>query len=149
MKIIFALFFYHLLLVVSGVYVRFCWADCSICEIHYIWMDVSLFGLIGGCIYCIRSLYLQYCVKKEWDNRWVIWHIIRPFVSTLCGAISLLFVKAGLLLFEASSVETQNHYGIYALAFIAGLNVDNFIKKIESIFKEIAGIQESRTSREK
>lgn len=149
MKIIFALFLYHLLLIISGVYVRFFWENCSFSEINSIWVEVSLFGLIGGCIYCIRSLYLQYCVKKEWDNRWVIWHIIRPFVSMLCGAISLVFVKAGLLLFEASSAETQNHYGIYALAFIAGLNVDNFIKKIESIFKEIAGIQESRTSREK
>ena len=149
MKIVIALFVYHLLLVVSGAYFRFYWNNCSMCQINSIWIDVSLFGLIGGCIYCTRSLYLQYCVKKEWDNRWVIWHIIRPFVSTICGAVSLLFVRAGLLVFQAAPAETPSHYGIYALAFIAGLNVDNFIKKIESIFKEIAGIQETRTSGEK
>ena len=55
-------------------------------------------------------------------------------MSAICGVISLLFVKSGLLLFEASLTGSQSHYGIYALAFIAGLNVDNFIKKIESIF---------------
>ena len=70
-------------------------------------------------------------------------------MSAICGVISLLFVKSGLLLFEASLTGSQSHYGIYALAFIAGLNVDNFIKKIESIFKEFSGIQPARTSREK
>ncbi len=148
MKIIFGLFFYHLLLVGLGLYARF-WRDNSLYEFNSLWMDVGLFGLTGGCTYCIRSLYLQYCVKQEWDNKWVVWHVVRPFVSTVCGVVSLVFVKSGLLMLEASSIETQSHYGIYALAFIAGLNVDNFIKKIESIFKVIAGIQETRASGEK
>ena len=149
MTIIFTLFFYHITLISLGLYLYFKFGDNSFFEFQSIWLEVTLFGLIGGCTYCIRGLYLQYCVKEKWDNRWIVWHIIRPFVSSICGVISLLFVKAGLLLFEASHTESQNYYGIYALAFIAGLNVDNFIKKIESIFKEFSGIQQTRASREK
>ena len=145
----FLLFAYHLLLIALGLSVYFLRDACSFCGFNPIWLNVSLFGLIGGALYCIRSIYIQYCVKSEWDNRWIVWHVLRPFASTICGAVSLLFVRAGLLLFEAPFTETQSSYGIYALAFIAGLNVDNFIKKLESIFREIVGIRESRMSGEK
>jgi len=53
------------------------------------------------------------------------------------------------LLFGISSAESSYNYGVYALSFVAGLNVDNFIKKVESTFKEIAGIRKSRISEEK
>lgn len=149
MKVIFALFSYHVTLIASGLYGRLVCCTSDFCENFSIWLDVSLIGLSGCCAYCMRALYLQYCVKKEWDNRWIVWHIIRPFVGTICGVVSLLFVKAGLLIFEASSVEASNRYGIYALAFIAGFNVGNFLKKIDSLFKEITGIQETRASGEK
>ena len=147
MTTIFALFFYHFSLISLGLYAHFCANSFPFNKVESVWTNVVLFGLTGGCIYCLRALYIQYCLKKEWDNKWIVWHIIRPFVSAICGVISLLFVKAGLLLFVASYVETQNHYGIYALAFIAGLNVDNFIKKIEAVFEEIAGIRQTRISK--
>ena len=131
-----------------GLYVRFGWDNYVLWGFSSIWLDVSLFGLAGGSVYCLRGLYFHYCVKKDWDNVWFVWHVIRPFVSTVCGAVSLVFVKAGLLLFGEASIEMQNHYGVYALAFIAGLNVDNFVKKIELVFKEAIGIKQTRTSGE-
>ena len=105
MKIIFSLFFYHLCLIFLGIYI-FC-KNYGINECKSVWLSVLLAGLIGGCTYCIKGLYTQYCVKKEWDNRWVVWHIIRPFISTICGGVSLLFIKAGLLLFAVSNAEIQ------------------------------------------
>lgn len=147
---IFSLFFYHLFLIIGGLWIYCSFDIYSFCKIESIWLNVSLFGLTGGCIYCIRGLYIQYCVKRKWDNRWCVWHIIRPFVSAVCGVISLLFVKAGLLLFGISEFNTtQSHYVVYALSFIAGLNVDNFIEKIESIFKELIGIQKTRVSKDR
>ena len=131
-----------------GLYVRFGWDNYVLWGVSSIWLDVSLFGLAGGSVYCLRGLYFHYCIEKDWDNIWVVWHVIRPLVSTVCGAVSLVFVKAGLLLFGGASIEMQNHYGVYALAFIAGLNVDNFVKKIELIFKEAIGIKQTRTSGE-
>ena len=146
MKIIFTLFFYQVILISLGLYLFFQFDNCSFCKFQPIWLHVVLLGMIGGNTYCIRSLYLQYCVKKEWDNRWIVWHITRPVVSAICGFISLIFLKAGFLLFEVSTSESHSYYGIYALTFIAGFNVDNFIKKIESIFKETLGIQQTRAS---
>ena len=146
---IYGLFCYHLFLIGLGLYVRFGWDNYALWKFNSIWSDVSLFGLAGGSVYCLRGLYLHYCVEKDWDNVWFLWHLARPFVSTVCGVVSLVFVKAGLLLFGGASIEMQNHYGVYALAFIAGLNVDNFVKKIELIFKEAIGIEQTRTSGEK
>ena len=147
--VIYALFCYHLSLMGLGLYIRFGWGNYVLWGVSSIWLDVSLFGLAGGSVYCLRGLYFHYCVEKDWDNVWFVWHLTRPFVSTVCGVVSLVFVKAGLLLFGGASVEMQNHYGVYALAFIAGLNVDNFVKKIELIFKEAVGIEQTRTSGEK
>ena len=102
MKIIFGIFLYHLTFIGLAIYTRFFWVDSLALAVDFIWIDASLFGLLGSTVYSSRSLYLQYRVKKEWDDRWIVWHIIRPFVSTICGLISLLFIKAGFLLFDAS-----------------------------------------------
>lgn len=93
----------------------------------------TLMGGVGGVIYCLRGVYLNYSVKKNWDSTWEPWYYIRPIVSLLCGVISYIFLKAGLLVLESNQNSDSSDLGFLALAFIAGLNVDNFVKKIESI----------------
>jgi hypothetical protein len=105
-------------------------------------------GGIGGVLYCLRGVYLNYSVKKQWSNDWLPWYFIRPIVSIICGGISYLFLKAGLLVLEAQTEDSSSHLGFYALALIAGLNVDKFIAKIEDIAQATWGIQKSRTSRD-
>ena len=149
MKIVLAVFLYHLALVAMAVFARFFWMDSLASDIDPVWVDVSLLGLLGCVVYCMRALYVHYCVRKDWENSWVPWHLIRPFVGSICGAISLVFVKAGLLLLAAdpASASPRFHYGVYAVAFIAGLNVENFVEKIESVAREVMGIRKSRASR--
>ena len=106
-----------------------------------------LLGGFGGVLYCFRGMYLNYCVKDNWSNRWIPWYIIRPIVSTMCGGVSFLFLKAGLLVLEAQKNVDSSNLGFYAFALIAGLNVDNFIKKIENISETTWGISKSRTSK--
>lgn len=106
-----------------------------------------LLGGFGGVLYCLRGMYLSYCVKDNWSNKWILWYIIRPLVSTMCGGISFLFLKAGLLVLEAQKNADSSNLGFYAFALIAGLNVDNFIKKIEDIAETTWGIGKSRTSK--
>ncbi len=140
---------FHIFIIVGvGVCVFLPSKICLVNEINSIWVKSALISLVGGSTYCLRGLYMQYCVKGEWDNRWILWHIIRPVVSTVCGVISLLFVKAGLLLVQASASEDQSYYGTYIIAFMAGLNVDGFMEKIESIFKELVSMKKSRMSSE-
>jgi len=87
-------------------------------------------------------------VKKQWSNEWYPWYIIRPFVSILTGGVSFLFLKAGLLVLEAQTEASSSNFGFYALAFIAGLNVDKFISKIEDLAQATWGIEKSRASKD-
>jgi hypothetical protein len=66
----------------------------------------------------------------------------------ICGGISALFLKAGLIVLESKQIQDSSSLVFYTLAFIAGLNVDNFIKKIEEISKTTFGIRASRVARE-
>ncbi len=105
-----------------------------------------LMGGLGGITYCLRGVYLNACVKKNWDKDWHAWYYIRPIVSLICGGISYIFLKAGLLVLEAQKNTNATNLGFLALAFIAGLNVDKFIAKIEDIAQASWGIKKSRTA---
>lgn len=100
----------------------------------------------GGCLYCFRAIYRNKCVKKNWDPDWHLWYFIRPVTSTIAGAISYLFLKAGLLVLESSTNAGSSEMGFFALAFIAGFNVDKFFTKIEEIAKAVWGIDKTRSS---
>ena len=105
-----------------------------------------LTGGIGGVLYGIRSIYINKSVKGSWETNWHVWYYLRPIVSLVTGGISYLVIKAGLLVLEANLNEDSSHYGIYALALIAGLNVDRFLSKIEDLAKATWGIEKSRSS---
>lgn len=101
---------------------------------------------VGGAMYCFRAIYLNKCVYKRWDPDWHVWYFIRPLTSTIAGAVSYLFLKAGLLILESSSNAGASEIGFFALAFIAGFNVDKFVAKIEEVAKAVWGIEKSRSS---
>lgn len=106
-----------------------------------------LFGGLGGCTYCLRGVYLNACVRRTWDATWLPWYVIRPLVSLILGGVSYLFVKSGLLLFGATEQPEASQLGIWAVAFLAGLNVDKFVAKIEAVGQTVWGLEPSRQSR--
>jgi len=106
-------------------------------------------GLIGGITYCLRAVYLNSCVRGTWDEKWGIWYFLRPVVSLITGFVSYIFLKAGLLVLDASTPPDSVNYGFLALAFIAGLNVDKFLNRIESIAESSWGIDKSNVAKEK
>jgi Kef-type K+ transport system membrane component KefB len=106
-----------------------------------------LIGGTGGVLYCFRGVYLNHSVKDQWSDKWIVWYLIRPIVSMICGGISYIFLKAGLLVPEAQKESDASNLGFYALAFIAGMNVDNFIGKLEDLADSTWGIKKSRSSK--
>lgn len=106
-----------------------------------------LFGGLGGATYCLRGVYLNACVRKQWDIGWLPWYLLRPIVSLVLGGVSYLFVKAGLLLMGAGQDQANSLLGIWAVSFIAGLNVDRFLAKIEDLGSAAWGIEPSRQSK--
>lgn len=139
-----------MLLVLSGslFYLKFC-NQLDFFSNFETLLGCILIGGIGGNVYCLRAVYLQACVKKEWDENWIVWYVLRPILSIIVGGVSYLFIKAGLVLFNSSGQSEINQLSIWSLAFLSGLNVDNFIKKIESIGETVWGISPSRVSSKK
>lgn len=118
------------------------WADLRV------GLMCAAIGTTGGCLYCLRAVYLNRCVRQTWSDRWAPWYLIRPVVSTCCGGVSFLFLKAGLLVLESGTKSDASEIGFYALALVAGLNVDKFVAKIEDVAQAVWGIDHSRTRKE-
>jgi len=120
-----------------------------------LWLDsfslvyqCALIGAVGGIVYCLRAVYLNRSVRKSWDTNWTIWYLIRPVVSLIIGLVAFVFLKAGLLILDAEQGAFSSSYGFLALSFIAGLNVDGFVVRIEDIARSSWGIRPSRASEE-
>ena len=111
-----------------------------------IFVRCTLVGVVGGILYCLRAVYINKCVRKSWDKDWEVWYYLRPITSGISGLVSCIFLKAGLLVLEAAPKTEAISFGYLAVAFIAGYNVDNFLKKLESIASSAWGIGKSRAS---
>ena len=116
---------------------------------HVLVARCALVGGIGGVLYCMRGIYRNRCIHDCWDPKWRVWYYLRPPVSVITGAASYLFLRAGLLVLDAASTPDGVTYGYLALAFIAGYNVDNFLKKLEAVAESVWGVGKSRVGENK
>lgn len=103
-------------------------------------------GVIGGVLYSLRAVYVNFSVKDRWNPKWIVWYLLRPFTSGISGFASFVFLKTGLIVFGGENSINNTTYAYYALAFIAGYNVDKFVDKIEEIAQTVWGIKRSRAS---
>lgn len=129
-----------------ALFMMICNSDLDCLEPYRVGILCAIIGGLGGCMYCLRGVYVNYCARDSWNDKWAIWYVLRPLTSVGAGAVSFLFLKAGLLVLESNVQSNASEYGFYALAFIAGLNVDKFIKKIEDIGEAVFGIEKSRAA---
>lgn len=147
MKNIVAYLIIFLLVITTGlIFVNSSWFPSELLKFNKIF-NCCLIGGIGGILYNLRAVYLNYSVKNQWAKEWEIWYYLRPITSIISGGISFLIIKAGLLVLEANLNEGSSYFGVYSLALIAGLNVDRFISKIEDLAKATWGIDKSRASK--
>jgi membrane protease YdiL (CAAX protease family) len=100
----------------------------------------------GGVFYLFRAIYYHKALKKDWEDRWKLWYYLRPVASIISGGIAFLFLKAGLLILEGYSSDSSSSYGFLAIAFIAGMNVNNFLNKIEELANSAWGIKSTDLS---
>lgn len=135
-----------LAVVVTGLGLPFAVGRADWYQVLELPVQCALVGAIGGIIYCLRAVYINACVRDDWNPKWSPWYFIRPIVSMLSGGISWLFLRAGILVLDADTSQEPNNIGFLALAFIAGYNVDKFMEKIEQLSKAAWGIEKSRAS---
>lgn len=103
----------------------------------------ALWGAVGGTTYCLRAVYRHRCVDGSWDSNWALWYIVRPIVSFVAGLVAYVFLAAGLLVLNTRVDDTMTPYGYFAIALIAGYNVDGFMGRME----RLAGLWGIKTSR--
>jgi len=111
-------------------------------------INCIIVSTLAGVLYCMRAIYLNYSVQKNWDTHWEVWYYLRPIASSITGLVAYIFLKASIIILEADQVENAGNYGYLAFAFIAGFNVDQFLKKIEGLAKSSFGVEKSRASKE-
>jgi len=128
-----------------------CWSQAELGNLP-IWMEgyslpirCILVAALAGNLYCLRAVYLNYSVKNRWSTEWEIWYYLRPITSALAGLVAFIFLKAGVVILEAAQTENAGHFGYFAFSFIAGYNVDRFLKKIEDLATSAFGVEKSRS----
>jgi len=109
-------------------------------------INCILTASLAGVLYCIRAIYINYSVNNTWSKRWEVWYYLRPLASAVAGLVAYIFLKAGMVVLEASQTGQEGLYGYMAFSFIAGYNVDRFLKKIEGLAKAKYGVEPSRAS---
>lgn len=114
--------------------------------VYWLAIQCVLVASLGGSLYCLRAVYVNKCVNKRWDIEWETWYYLRPVTSSISGFAAYIFLKAGLIVLEADQSTNSGDYGFMVIAFIAGLNVDKFVLKIEEIAKASFGIEKSRSA---
>lgn len=115
---------------------------------HLLLLHCTFVGMIAGVLYCLRAVYVNQGLDR-WDSAWTVWYYLRPITSGISGFASSIFLQAGLLALSSKPQLDGTPYGYFAIAFIAGYNVDFFMKKLEHVAKELWGIEESRASKDK
>jgi hypothetical protein len=106
-------------------------------------INCILIASLAGVLYCIRAVYTNYSARNTWEKRWEVWYYLRPLASAVAGLVAFIFLKAGIAVLEASQTGDAGMYGYMAFSFVAGYNVDRFLKMIEDLAKSKFGVEQS------
>jgi len=106
-------------------------------------INCILTASLAGVLYCIRAVYTNYSARNTWDKRWEVWYYLRPLASAVAGLVAFIFLKAGIAVLDATGDGEGGMYGYLAFSFVAGYNVDRFLKKIEEQAKSKFGVEPS------
>ncbi len=110
-------------------------------------IQCMLIAALAGVLYCLRAIYVNYGVNMAWNSYWNVWYLLRPVASAISGLVAYIFLKAGVIILEADTADGANSYGYFAFAFIAGYNVDNFLRRIEGVAKSTFSVEPSSAGR--
>ncbi|MES0491892.1 MAG: hypothetical protein ABUK01_17990 [Leptospirales bacterium] len=101
---------------------------------------------LGSVFYCLRAVYENKSVRKNWDPDWEVWYYIRPITGSIIGFAVWLAIKSGLLILSTDS-SNINIWASSFLGFIAGLNVKNIQLLLEEIMHKKVGLSKSNQSK--
>lgn len=113
---------------------------------HKLISQCIFIGGIGATTYCLRAIYLNILKGLEDYDKWAIWYYLRPILGLVMGGVSWLFLKAGILALQSEPSSPLQGPVFMSLAFIAGYNINQFLRKLEDIADSLWGIKKSKSS---
>jgi hypothetical protein len=96
---------------------------------------VSVLGLAGGALAGLRAA-ASWAGDKKFDSSWMLWYWARPLVGAGVALLLYLLIAGGLL-GVANEPSGVNHYGVAALALMAGLFSKKAFEKFNALFTEM------------
>lgn len=109
-------------------------------------INCILLSTLAGILYCIRALYTN--VASTHNNAPELWYYLRPLASAVAGFAAYVFLKASIIVLEANQAEDAGLHGYMAFSFIAGYNVDLFLKKIEDLSKSTFNVDKASANQQ-
>ena len=99
---------------------------------------VFLAGIIGGCVYLLRSFYKHFSAEKNFDLSWTPWYFIRPILSGVGGVFVYFLLKVGLITLGSLSISTEPRLvTALVVSFFAGFSFHEAMNKFHEISKKL------------
>jgi hypothetical protein len=104
---------------------------------------VLWFGAVGGMLIALSGI-ADHTADGSWNDRWVVWHLLRPLVGVVVGVIAVLTFQAGILSIGANPNPTgksgtaprTQDVTFYVIAFIVAYREATFrdlIKRLADV----------------
>jgi uncharacterized membrane protein YgcG len=103
-------------------------------------VEVAWFGALGGVAISLKGVYDHPVVDPvpkgvtPWENRWVLWHLGRPFSGLLAGVVTYALLKA---VFPSGHPAASV---VLAAAFILGTQENRFFEFLNQVGAVIVAV---------
>ena len=90
---------------------------------------VFMAGIAGSFIHTAQSL-SSYIGNKRFVPSWILWYFLRPWIGGVLAIAVYIVIKGGL----ASSIDTENPYGVISLGLLGGWFSKAATDKLREVF---------------
>lgn len=150
------LFLYALIFFLSEIHNIFDLSSSSWYGADILFFECAYIGALGGTVYCTIALWrhgLSAVTKKKKAStkKTTLWYIFRPIGSAATGLVSLLALKAGLIVVSTTGTDTQatDHTFIYlVIAFFAGYRMVKILEILEKVTPPFSSKEDDTPSTE-
>lgn len=97
----------------------------------------ALSGGAGGAVYASWAV-VWHIEKADFEEHYVLWYFLRPFIGLGLGVIVVLLVLGGLLILTVNTgTGSPNLYGVAGVAALTGIAQARIIFKLDDLAKNL------------
>jgi ABC-type multidrug transport system fused ATPase/permease subunit len=101
----------------------------------YTLVSTMIWGGLGGVVGAMYSLWRHVSVKQDFNPQHSIWYITQPLMGMPIGAFIFIALRIGIILTYDQTINIQNPFIIYIIAWIAGFQQNVVYEIVRQIIK--------------